>query len=472
MIESLDNALVRAAEMLKNPHQLRRVVISGKRRNYNPPLLRIDVRPVEIKGAIHFQLVGHDGRQDTTRNLLPHELSLTDLMNDGFGNLLVETMDEELNIRITKSGEAQVSIRKIAPVTILESATSTTDFSHDRKKERFLEASEPIFQALGISDHLGKLKPSRSEKFIQVNEFLKIIDQLPQLSSKSISMVDLGCGNAYLTFAAHQFISKKGSQPHTIGVDSRESSRKRNIDITKSIGKDKEIEFHASEISDFPHREVDLTLALHACDTASDDALAWAIKSKSKVILVAPCCHHDIQSQMKSRTFEIPEAWNSVLRHGILRERVSRYRELKKYEEALEAFYEARKYFKTAREVIHVARCDQKIAHCYTELGDAESALAAAQKAVDVFTTAHDHRRLTYASFELGKAQVLSGDVDEGLNTLERVLDIAADAESKDFPFIIAIERRIAEILHTQGRSEEAIEIERRIASISEILED
>ncbi len=148
------------------------------------------------------------------------------------------------------------------------------------------------------------------------------------------------------------------------------------------------------------------------------------------------------------------------------------YRELKKYKEALEAFYEARKYFKAAREVIHVARCDQKIAHCYTELGDAESALAAAQKAVDVFTTAHDHRRLTYASFELGKAQVLSGEVDEGLNTLERVLDIAAESDPKDFEFIMSIERRIAEILHTQGRSEEATEIERRITAIAEILED
>ncbi|MEY3169952.1 MAG: hypothetical protein RL421_1195 [Actinomycetota bacterium] len=144
------------------------------------------------------------------------------------------------------------------------------------------------------------------------------------------------------------------------------------------------------------------------------------------------------------------------------------YRELKKYHEALEAFNEARKYFKSAREVIHVARCDQKIAHCYTELGDAESALAAAQKAVDVF----DHRRLTYASFELGKAQVLSGEVDEGLNTLERVLDIAADAEPKDFEFIVAIERRIAGILHAEGRSDEASEIERRITAISEILED
>ncbi|NDE72218.1 MAG: tetratricopeptide repeat protein, partial [Actinobacteria bacterium] len=102
------------------------------------------------------------------------------------------------------------------------------------------------------------------------------------------------------------------------------------------------------------------------------------------------------------------------------------YRELKKYREALEAFEEARGYFKRAKEVIHVARCDQKIAHCFVELGDAEKALGAAQKAVDVFTTAHDQRRLTYASFELGKAQVLSGEVEEGLATLERVLDIAA----------------------------------------------
>ena len=79
---------------------------------------------------------------------------------------------------------------------------------------------------------------------------------------------------------------------------------------------------------------------------------------------------------------------------------------------------------------------------------------------------------MTYASFELGKAQVLSGEVEEGLATLERVLDIAADAENKDFDFIVAIERRIATILHAQGRSDEALEIERRIASVAQIIED
>ena len=148
------------------------------------------------------------------------------------------------------------------------------------------------------------------------------------------------------------------------------------------------------------------------------------------------------------------------------------YRELKEFNSALESFEEARSYFKKGHEVIQVARCDQKIAHCKIELGDSEGALIAAQKGVDVFTTAHDQRRLTYASFELGRAQILSGEVELGLSTLERVLDIAADAEPRDFEFIVAIEQRIADVLHATGRSEEAIEIERRIAAVSEILED
>ncbi len=148
------------------------------------------------------------------------------------------------------------------------------------------------------------------------------------------------------------------------------------------------------------------------------------------------------------------------------------FRELKNYQKAIDTFLEAREYFKKAQEVIQVARCDQKLAHCYVEIGDAEKALLYAQKSVDVFETAHDQRRLTYASFELGKAQVLNGDIDAGLSTLERVLDIAAESDLKDFEFIIAIERRIAQVLRAIGREEEADEIERRISSVSEIIED
>jgi tetratricopeptide (TPR) repeat protein len=146
------------------------------------------------------------------------------------------------------------------------------------------------------------------------------------------------------------------------------------------------------------------------------------------------------------------------------------HRELKEFDKALLAFQEARALFKSAKEVIHVARCDQKIAHCLIELGDALGALAAAQKAIDVFTTAHDQRRETFALFEYGKAQVLNGETEDGLASLEKVLDVVADSEPKDFEFIVEIERRIATILRTLQRDEEAQEIERRVSSVEEVI--
>jgi tetratricopeptide (TPR) repeat protein len=148
------------------------------------------------------------------------------------------------------------------------------------------------------------------------------------------------------------------------------------------------------------------------------------------------------------------------------------HRELGEHAEALEAFNEARAIFKSLKEVINVARCDQKIAHCFVELGDGEAALAAAQKSLDVFVTAHDHRRETYSLLELGKAQVLCGMPEEGLVTLQKVLDITTDSEWKDFEFIVEIEKKIAGVLRIVNRHVEADEIERRIASVIEVIED
>ena len=148
------------------------------------------------------------------------------------------------------------------------------------------------------------------------------------------------------------------------------------------------------------------------------------------------------------------------------------HRELGEHAEALEAFKEARAIFKSLKEVINVARCDQKIAHCFVELGDGEAALAAAQKSLDVFVTAHDHRRETYSLLELGKAQVLCGMPEEGLVTLQKVLDITTDSEWKDFEFIVEIEKKIAGVLRIVNRQVEADEIERRIASVIEVIED
>ena len=148
------------------------------------------------------------------------------------------------------------------------------------------------------------------------------------------------------------------------------------------------------------------------------------------------------------------------------------YRELGDFKGALEAFEEARGYFKKLKEVINVARCDQKIAHCLTELGNGHEALVAAQKSLDVFITAHDSVRETYSLYEVGKAQIVSGHEEEGLNTLDRVLEIVTESDNKDFEFIIEIERKMAAVLRKLGRDDEAEEIERRVAAVAEIVEE
>lgn len=147
-------------------------------------------------------------------------------------------------------------------------------------------------------------------------------------------------------------------------------------------------------------------------------------------------------------------------------------RELKNYERSIDAFKEARALFKRNKEVIHVARCDQKIASCLIELGEGELALETARKAVDVFETGHDHRRETFAQFEYGKAQILLEKFDEALATLEQVLSVVSEDEPKDFEFIVDVETRIAKIIRMKGRTDEADEIERRLKSVQETLDE
>jgi len=148
------------------------------------------------------------------------------------------------------------------------------------------------------------------------------------------------------------------------------------------------------------------------------------------------------------------------------------YRELGDFSSAIGSFTEARALFKRHREVINVARCDQKIAASHVELGNGEIALETARKAIDVFETAHDHRREMIALFEYGKAQMLLGRFDEGLNTFEQVLQTATDDDPKDFELIVDVETRMARVMRAHGRIEEADEIMRRLASVSEVLND
>ena len=321
MTKDLAHALQESTERIGNLGSLVRVVLSGERRNMVPPAERIDIRPVLIKEKLMLQVASNDGRAVTTKNIDFDSTVISDLLDSGFANILVESTDSAISIRVTKKGEAQIHHEKV---------NKTQDLAHDRKKERLLDSADPYLIEVGISDIHGQVKPSRQDKYRQVEEFLRIL--VPALESaisagqinsptieSPLEIVDLGCGNAYLTFATHQYLIGKGFPVHVTGIDVREQARERNSQIAKKLGIEKSIEFKADEIARVGGSQVDIAIALHACDTATDDAIVWAISSGAKLILVAPCCQNNLHSQLK----DIPDPWSVVTKHGILKERLA-----------------------------------------------------------------------------------------------------------------------------------------------------
>jgi SAM-dependent methyltransferase len=317
---SLEEALSQALQYFHSPEVISRVVLSGRRRNLQVTTDRIDIRPVMIKERLHFQVSTSDGQAVTTKNYLPTELPINEYIRSGYANILIEGVEESFTLRITKKDEPLISIT---------TGVGVVDLAHDKKKERLLDSTDPFLREVGISDASGQIKPSKSDKYRQVEEFLRLL--APTLSSaieaghidkpsnsSPLTIVDLGCGHAYLTFAAHQYLRSIGMNVKVIGIDVRTASRDRNNEIAKKLGITDSIEFRAEEIADTTLSQADVAIALHACDTATDDAIAWAVKADAKLMMIAPCCHHDIQSQLS----DSPEPWSLITRHGIMRERL------------------------------------------------------------------------------------------------------------------------------------------------------
>jgi len=321
MAIELDEAITQAVALISDSQSLVRVVLSGRRRNMETPCERIDIRPVQIKDQIHLQVIENDGRQTTAKNYLPKDLDALPLLTAGFANILVEQTSGSLSIRISKKGEALVTRSK---------GTNEQVLTHDRNKNRLLNANDPFLIEVGISDAKGVIKPSKSDKYMQVEEFLRILaptvknaieaGQIHQPTKDDpLTITDLGCGHAYLTFGAHQYLQTQGIPLSVVGIDIRTQSRDRNIAIAQKLGIKKSIEFRAEEISEITATQTDVAIALHACDTATDDAIAWAVQSDAKLLFIAPCCHHDLQSQLS----DIPEPWTMVTKHGLMKERMS-----------------------------------------------------------------------------------------------------------------------------------------------------
>jgi SAM-dependent methyltransferase len=305
----LTRAFSELEEHIKAPNFVR-AVLSGRRRNLTPTAERIDIKPVLIKGEEKLQIQSTDGRQVTTKNLSANEINFKELLSQGFANLLAESTSESYSVRISKKDEALVTIGRVK----LE-----RDLTHDRQKQRLLPEDNRIFALLGMHDGHKRIKPSKMDKYRQVEEFLRLLK--PTLDNEvgaqsEITIVDLGCGHAYLTFAVQEYLNSATQKVKILGVDEREESKRHNDQIASSLGVD--AQFLVAKIADTPAQEVDIAIALHACDTATDDSIAWAVKNSAKVIMLAPCCHHDLQAQVDL----VPEPWSLLTRHGVVSERL------------------------------------------------------------------------------------------------------------------------------------------------------
>ncbi|MBX6356607.1 MAG: SAM-dependent methyltransferase [Micromonosporaceae bacterium] len=305
--QPLDTALAEVRALLLDPARLTRAVAAGRRRGQAPSVVRAELRPVRLKAGMRLQVVTSDGVRPYTRNLAfgaEADAAVDALLAEPFGNWHVQTTDATVQVRVTKSGAAQVH----------RAATrSTADTAHDREKEYLLDPGDPLFDVIGGS----------AAKRRQVDAFLRALAAtLPanEALPRPLRVVDLGCGNAYLTFAAYRYLTaSRGLDVRLIGVDVREDQRARNTELAERLGWADKVHFVAGTISDAPVDGADVVLALHACDTATDEALARAIEWRAPWVLAAPCCHHDIAAQL--RRVAAPAPYALLTSHGILRER-------------------------------------------------------------------------------------------------------------------------------------------------------
>jgi SAM-dependent methyltransferase len=313
------------------PESLWRAVGSGRRRGSAPQFRRVELRYVALRGGLHLQITSYDDTQAFTRNARPGAEAaeaVDALLDSGLANWHVDTATETLQLRVTKKG------RPLVHAAAKADTGERPDHAHDRAKQRHLDAGDPLFAILGVSTSDGTVKPSRMAKFRQVQDLLAALDPLIDDAltlgpgdalgpARPLRIVDLGCGNAYLTFAAHRYLSAVRELPVSVtGIDVKAQAQSHNTEVAQRLGVSEEVRFVRSAIVDASVPEPpDLVLALHACDTATDDALARAVRWAAPVVVAAPCCHHDIARQLDSERIEAP--YRLVTRHGILRERLA-----------------------------------------------------------------------------------------------------------------------------------------------------
>ncbi|QNN53758.1 class I SAM-dependent methyltransferase [Nocardioides mesophilus] len=346
MAEPLLRALARVRGVLLDDAALVRAVGSGRQKGRTPRWRRVELRYVDLKAGRRLQVTAYDDTQAHTSNHEPGpdaRDAVDALLDEPFGNWHVETADasggETVQLRVTKKREAMVHV-SARPAQATQEGDEGQEagepHAHDRRKPRLLPEDHPVLRAIGIADEQGRIKPSRQAKYRQVEEFLRslgpAVDEAlasgrlrSPTAEEPLRVVDLGCGNAYLTFAAHAYLSAvRGLPVHVVGVDVKAQSREHATALAEQLGITGSMTFVQGDIAGASLDGVlagppDVVLALHACDTATDDALARAVGWDAALVLAAPCCHHDVAAQL--RRTPTPTPYSLLTRHGILRER-------------------------------------------------------------------------------------------------------------------------------------------------------
>lgn len=221
---------------------------------------------------------------------------------------------------VTTAHTTQFLSSKKGKVTIKKSTTKgivQTSAAHDREKTKRSPLDSNYLYHLGITTSEAELIPKMADKYRQINKYLEIMDQLISTNqlTKDINIVDMGSGKGYLTFALYDFLVKQGKSPHITGIELREDLVSFCNEKAKVCGFD-QLQFSAQRIEDYETKSLDILIALHACDTATDDAMAKGLHANAKLIVCAPCCHKQVRQQVKGK-----RQINPMLQHGIFQER-------------------------------------------------------------------------------------------------------------------------------------------------------
>jgi hypothetical protein len=283
--------------------------LSQRRSEVGPQ--RLVVRPTTVKGARIFQWTSRADNRETHENLdsEPTGRRIRELLGRSYGRAHIFTVDADLDVSVADDGTLRV---RRSPPTY-----PSISVEHNRPKSHILPEGEPIpfLVEIGVMTPAGKVKASKQAKFRQINRFLELVnDVIPNLpASHELRVVDFGSGKSYLTFALYHLLTRIHHRTvHIVGLDRRADVISACQRIATKLGCPG-LEFRVGEIGAEPIAgTVDLAVSLHACDTATDDALARAVAWQAAVILAVPCCQHELATKI-----DMPQL-APVHRQGIL----------------------------------------------------------------------------------------------------------------------------------------------------------